>query len=434
MQEVIPQKRHSPAVEPMLRVGIVLAEDKKSSLTFSVQQEGVVLVAASQSKALLRDTQYTLKSGSGNLILSSVEDGVILSTSAPLRIEPPASSTLAPRQGVVVDHIVAGRTFHWKKEITQTLPGNIEVHLDGSNLVLVNEVQFEQYVACVVASEMSPVCPPEFCKAQAVAARSWAFVFLNDKHSGQPYTICNDDDCQRYQGTTHASAEMLKAVLACRGKFLLTPEKFVCPAYYSKSCGGHVEDPAEIFGFPVPGLTALPDSDPKAPQKVFCSPASVPEPELRKYLGAVDEKGKYYRWTHLLTADVLIENLRTKFGVTDLAEVRGLAPERRSKGKRITLLKVTYRDSSGYDKEFLLQDQYDIRRALHQSFLFSSAIELKINREKSGKVSTIDIVGAGWGHGIGLCQIGALGMALAGFKYGEILKHYFPGCELISAY
>lgn len=434
MQEAVPHKIHAPAKEPILRVGIVLAEDKKQTLTFSVQESGGTVSGQGNSAALLPDTQYIIQLAKGKFQISSVVDGVILEAIPPLHLKLPQHHELHPRKGLVLDGVVAGRGFHWQKELTQTLPGNFEFHAEQDRLVVVNELSFEAYIACVVASEMSAVCPPEFSKAQAVAARSWACVFLGNKHPGKPFAICNDDDCQRYQGTTHASAETLRAVHACKGKFLITPEKYVCPAYYSKSCGGHTEDPAEIFGFHIAGFASIADSEPKSPHKVYCSPACVPEQELKQYLGAVDEKGKYYRWSYSLPHDVLVENLRTRFGVTDVQEIRTLSPEKRSKGRRITMLRIGYRDAGGTEKEIFLRDQYDIRRALHAAFLFSSNVELKINREKSGKVSTIDMVGSGWGHGVGLCQIGALGMALSGRGYGEILKHYFPGCELVSAY
>lgn len=434
MIEAVPQKLHAPNKEPLLRIGIVLAEDEKKELLFSVPDASYSVSADDKQHPLPPDTEFSASVRDGRIQISSVVDGVVIDAPPPLRISAARPLPLAPRSGAVVNGIVAGRSFHWRKELTQTLPGNLELHLEDGNLVLVNELEFESYVACVVSSEMSARCPAEFAKAQAVAARSWAFVFLNNKHEGKPFTICNDDDCQRYQGTTHCSAETLQAVLMCRGKFLLTPEKHVCPAYYSKSCGGHTEDPAEIFGFHLPGFTCGIDADAKSPQRVFCSPAVVPEGELKTYLGAVDEKGHYFRWTHSLTHDELVRNLEEKFQLKGVAEVRGLSPERRSKGKRITRLRIRYASSSGEEQDFVLQDQYDIRRALHPSFLFSSAFEMKITREKGGRIGTIEMSGAGWGHGVGLCQIGALGMAMSGRPYAEILKHYFQGCDLVSAY
>lgn len=434
MKEAVPHKIHPPAHEPILKVGIVLEEDRKTEIKFSVPDSQYVAESGGTNANLLPDTEYKVELSNGTLTLSSVPDGVILSSALHMGIRELSKHALTPRSGAAFENIVAGRGFHWKKELTETLPGSFSLHAVDGAIVLVNVIDFESYVACVVSSEMAALCPPEFCKAQAVAARSWAYVFLNNKHEGREYTICNDDDCQRYQGTTHCSAETLKAVLMSKGKFLLTPEKFVCPAYYSKSCGGQTEDPYEIFGFRIPGMTSVPDSSPKSPQKAFCSPSYVPESELKQYLGAVDEKGKYFRWTHSTTPATLAENLSNKFNLKDISEIRALTPLKRSKGKRITQLLIAYRSADGAEKEFLLEDQYDIRRALHPSFLFSSAFDLKIHREKPEKISTIDMVGSGWGHGVGLCQIGALGMALAGHSYVEILKHYFSGCELVSAY
>ena len=341
---------------------------------------------------------------------------------------------LAPRAGVEVKDVVAGRSFHWRKNIDVTLPGNIIVERDKKEerIILSNDVLFENYLACLIASEMNATCPPAFVRAQAVAARSWAFVFLRNKHPNEPFDVCNDDDCQRYQGTTHLNEEALAAVAQCRGQFLINQEGFVLPAYYSKCCGGHQELAQNVFGFPVKGLSA--ELDGLSIEQAYCSPKYVDKKALSEYLGAVDEEGSYFRWQTNVSAQTIISSLQEKFGLADVSSLLDVIPGQQGVSGRIKNLTIVYMNEEDAKRVFLLSDQYDIRKALHDTFLYSSAFDYEVERQEDGAISSLKLSGKGWGHGVGLCQLGALGMALEGLDYCKILRHYYRETSLKRVY
>lgn len=356
---------------------------------------------------------------------------------------------LMPGQGLEIAPIVAGRTFHWRKEVTLVFPGSFEITALGDTLQVVNEVGFEDYCACVITSEMSAECPHSFAFAQATAARTWTHLFLRDKHPGAAFQVCNDDDCQRYQGTTFLTPEALAAVSKSRGVYVQNAEGNTYATYYAKGCGGYIEDPRASFGFSVPGLRAKSDSiAPLAidltqesalrswvnnpPQDVCCSPQWIPEESLSRYLGAVDNHGSYFRWHHQISRAEIAKNLRERLSVPVLKDIVTISHGPRGKSGRILHLDIIYRDSAGRESSLRVQGQYMVRRVLHSSFLYSSAFVSTWIPGKTEDEDTLSLEGAGWGHGVGLCQIGALGMALKGFSGEEILAHYFPESKLVT--
>ncbi|GAB4311691.1 MAG: hypothetical protein Kow0059_01890 [Candidatus Sumerlaeia bacterium] len=447
--------------EPICRVGVVLEEDNKSRL-----------------EALLTPGQYSLKTSGGviPLVLSEplllvfeVHDERITATRPHdnLRFAPPSAmirlecssppERLAPRMGVLLKGCVTGRGFHWQKEVDFYFPYHLEFHQRNGRLIVVNEIPMEPYLACVVTSEMSKDCPPEFIKAQATAARSWMQVFLKNKHRGEPYTICNDDDCQRYQGTTWLEQSVADAVRECRGMFLVNPDGSVCPAYYSKSCGGIMERGTNVFGAGAEALSEACDApagslterfNPVTEDTIrewvtgewvkhsdsYCSPNVVPEDTLKRYIGAVDESGRYYRWHVRYERRELEQMLRTKAQIADLAEFLDFEPGPRGNSGRLMALTIVYRDDAGSTRTHEIRREYNIRKALHEKFLFSGAFVWDFERDAHGRIAAVTLRGAGWGHGAGLCQIGALGMALKGARYEDILKHYYSGAQLKRAY
>ncbi len=457
MKEPRPAKIAPPKdSEPRLRVGIVLAEDEKSTLSVTVPAGYRLRDDADFHLECSAEQSFQLSATKGRLSFSCARTNTCSAVGLPFFIEPAAASLLTPQEGVLIEGVVAGRGFHWRKELSQTFPGGLEIFLDNDRLIVVNVLGFEDYLASVISSEMSPRCPPELSKALAVAARSWAMTFLGHKHTGLPYTICNDDDCQRYQGSTHLNAEAIQSTRDCRGEFLVSPKGFVVPGYYSKSCGGHSEKALYAFGFDVAGLQdgfdGPGDLDSKmllddkqgfakwvgpqagAASRAYCSPSVVAEADLGHYLGAVDQNKHYFRWEYELSAAQLVENLRTKFVLSDVRDVHDILPGKRGASGRFLTLKLVYSTLTGEMKQFLLEDQYEIRRALHQSFLFSSAFVYQLTRAPSGALASLKFKGAGWGHGVGLCQIGAVGMALQGKSYQEILAHYYPGAKILKTY
>lgn len=417
--EVIPKTVLPPTSEQTLKVGIVLEEDKKTEIVITFPEDLKIEDSA------LSKGRYSLRVDKDNtLSLYDSSEKLLIEKDSPLSI-PAFTETLTPQNGITVENIVAGREFHWKKELTQTLPGALEAHAINGKLVLVNTTTFEDYISCVISSEMSAACPGEFIKAQAVAARTWATVFLGDKHIGQPFTICNDDDCQRYQGTTHLTQEAIDAVRACRGEFLLDQGGYCVPAYYSKCCGGVSESSQAAFGFPHSNLQSVRDK--------FCDSAVVSKEDYKKYLGSVDTIQDYFRWEYTLTHDTLLANIQQKLDIKDAARVTSIIPGTKGASGRYLSCIIEYIDTSNSPQRINLPNQYAIRDIFHESFLFSSAFEYKVHATDDA-ITNIALLGRGWGHGVGLCQIGALGMALKGKKHKEIGEHFFTGSTIKKCY
>jgi beta-N-acetylhexosaminidase len=454
IQEAVPVKVEPPVSEPQLRVGIVLEEDAKSVVAFTSPSRAVLVCRDGREFELEPGRRYVAEMRDGIVrLLDQAQEvaqlGYVFMVSEKQPGEP------APGSGILVEGIVAGRGFHWKKEIAQTLPGTLEFIPMQDRIVVVNTIGLEFYVAGVLTSEMSGrSCPREFGKAQATAARSWAQVFLRNKYPGRPYMLCNDDFSQRYQGTTHLSDYALEVAKECRGDFLVTADGCVCPAYYSKGCGGHGEEIENLFGFPAAGNRAGFDSAAEhgcaldltreddflkwlelgraRAADFFCG--MIADDELPRYLGAVDEKGSYFRWTHTTDAAVIARKLRDRCGLEGVRAVRALRPGRRGVSGRFLDLRVAYTDAAGKEREIHLEDQFYIRACLHDSFLYSSAFVFSEERDNEGNLQRVHFEGAGWGHAGGFCQIGALGMGLKGYRYQDILRHYYPEASLRRAY
>lgn len=426
-------------VEPLVRVGVVLEADEMQAIDLQtpapvhVRLDGDRLIVETPGKPAERITRYTF---------SAADDGA-----------------MRRGGGVVVKGIVAGRGFHWQKRVDQTLAGEIEILPRPRGLVLVNTIPLESYLACVITSEMSSACPIDFLRAQTIAARSWLLALTESKHDDEPFDRCNDDCCQRYQGTGDLSDVAIEAVRSTRGMLLTADDgKLIVDANYSKSCGGVVEIPQHIWGKRKPGLAALVDApagstaqrflpvtdenleeylagDWLAQADVYCGPRVVPEDQLGKYLGRVDESGAYFRWTVRYSHDELIALLRAKLPESaGIAQIQDFRVTKRGVSGRATEIEIDCTDAAGAARRITIGDQYKIRQTLHKSFLFSSAFAAAIERGGDGKMKSLALRGAGWGHGAGLCQIGALGMALQGIDHETIVKHYFPESELRRAY
>jgi len=359
----------------------------------------------------------------------------------------------APKVGLKIEGIVAGRGFHWQKELTEIFLGTLEFFPVNDVLVVVNVVGIEFYTICALASEMSGVntLPASGC-AQATAARSWAYVFLKSKYTDKPYQICNDDFSQRYQGTTHLDQKVIDLVSASRGDYIVLPDGSVAPSNYSKSCGGHTEATLDLFGYDAghpetffdtkdsldDNFTDLTDEDTfkrwlKAPRdKYFCG--LIPDKELKKYLGAVDDEGEYFRWNYTVSAETIIKKLAERCQIAGVKSIRELNFGKRAASGRYLELEIKFINQAGVEESILLADQFYIRACLHESFLFSSAFTHTELYDEAGNIMSVHFEGAGWGHGGGFCQIGAVGMALVGYSYSEIIKHYYPNAKIVKAY
>lgn len=449
--------------EPQIRVGVILAEDKISRNSVTLPCRTKVSSADGKEITLPAATKVVFHTEDGALRVSSADQKELLASREKVSISPAENLPLRPQTGFLVEQVIAGRYYHWRKSISQYLPGSLELYpLDGQ-IQLINVLNFEDYLACVVTSEMSGDCPIDLIKAQVTAARSWSACFM-DKHKGERYNVCNDDECQRYQGTTFLKEHVLKAVLDTKGEFLVfineLREQQIQPAFYSKSCGGFSELCEVAFNLEGKAAVSVFDGDsckeqtldlsdegqfirflemsPSALKHVYCN---IPALELTKYLGGVDEAGEYFRWRYEAGADLLLNNLRNKYRIPDASKIIDLEPISnkpgvpvRGKGGRYHCFRVSCLGTDGKKKEVIIPTQYDVRSFFHESFLFSSAFTFQVKRNADGSVERVSLKGLGWGHGCGYCSIGAITMALKGKSYREILKHYFPKAELLRTY
>jgi len=444
MKEPNIQHVKPPTSEPQLRVGIVLEDDKNTEVTFVAAGNNFNITGLPTSLTLEDKNSISVKK-SGDLI--SVNGHSV----SKLELVPTQDSRIQPRRGISISPVRAGRGFHWQKDITAIFSGSIEVLPAKEGLIVVNKVSFEDYVASVISSEMSGECPVELAKAQAVTARSWGLVFLGNKHTGMPYSICNDDCCQRYQGTTNLTQKSLTAVTDCRGEILVSSEGNICPAYYSKSCGGKTDTIDAIFG--LTGANSNSSTDGPSPVEldlkeennfrvfltefgqIFCSEKSVTPQQLKTFLGGVDVESSYFRWNENISSEVVLKNLAEKFNIHDASALINLIPGQRGESGRLITMEILYLTTECKEEKLILNSQFEIRNLLHQKFLKSSAFVVEsTTRSSLGHISSINLLGAGWGHGVGLCQIGALGMALSGESYRTILKHYYPSYRSAQSY
>ena len=353
-----------------------------------------------------------------------------------------------PSSTYIIHSIRAGRGFHWEKQITITVEGELETKTLDGYLFVINHIPLEKYLSCVATSEMSGECPPAFLESQTVAARSWLLAAAEQKHADLGIDACNDDCCQRYQGKGNLTDSAINAVLKTQGQVLIHDDK-ICDTRYSKSCGGISENNEYVWGGePKPYLHAVLDgegsnipnlkseSDLKKwltdDQHCFCGPNYVPEIQLHKYLGNVDKSKKYFRWDVSYSQEEISKLISEKTG-RQFDSIQSLHALNRGVSGRITQLRIEG-TSTREPSHIILKSEYEIRRVLHSNFLFSSAFIIEANSTADSLPSRFTFKGAGWGHGVGLCQIGALGMSLNGTSFTDILSHYFQSTELRKIY
>ncbi|HRX86519.1 MAG TPA: SpoIID/LytB domain-containing protein, partial [Phycisphaerae bacterium] len=425
--------------EPTVRIGIVLDADDMKVLHIETPDEPYELRGRGCPTRAVRRSRIEARL-SDNSVLVRVDNGTL--ERAPFwRLVPQADQPVEHGCGALVRDVVAGRGFHWRKTIDQHLTGVLELRPARHGLVLVNETSLEPYLAGVITAEMGAECPLEFLKAQCVVARSWLLALTEKMHDGEPFDRCNDDCCQRYQGTDELSDVAIAATTGTRGMALLDSQGKVVDANYSKSCGGVSELPEHVWGVHKPGLSAVVDAPPGGVEhrfnpvtgdvfdeylngawiestKVYCSPNVVAPKDFARYLGRVDETDDYFRWTIRLARSEIDETIKAHVPeAEDFVRLHDLRVASRGVSGRAISLVVAYLDSAGQHREVTLPSEYRIRQALHPGFLFSSAIAIEIERDAAGVPEQISYRGAGWGHGAGLCQIGALGMGLCGIDH-----------------
>ncbi len=350
-----------------------------------------------------------------------------------------------------LNNVTIGIGFHWERKERQVFRGAFRLVKREAGLTVINDVPLEEYVTSVISSEMSASCPLELLKAHAVISRSWLrfpkanpfparraqtrsldfheIVRWYGRQAHPDFDVCADDHCQRYQGITKAfSPAAAEAVRATAGEFLRY-KGAICDARFSKCCGGITESYATAWeDEDIPYLDSVYDGPaqpcPVSSEARICSnpPAYCNTDDsalLSRILPGFDQETRdFYRWQVAYTPDELADLVRSKLAV-DLGPIRDMQALARGPSGRIYRLKIT-----GERDHLIIGKELEIRRALSRTHLYSSAFIIKKESDR------FVLTGAGWGHGVGLCQIGAAVMANAGKTYSDILQHYYRGAAV----
>ena len=371
-----------------------------------------------------------------------------------------------------IKDVVIGVNFHWERKEDQRFKGNVSFRYE-KGLVAINELPVEDYLSSVISSEMSANASLELLKAHAVISRSWLLAQIDKnkkieaagtKYSACPapaderikwydredhvhFHVCADDHCQRYQGITRQTTpKVAEAVAATRGE-VLTSEGELCDARFSKCCGGVFEEfencwEPRHFSYLVArrdstAPTDFPDlrKEDEASKWIesrpdaFCntSDASILSQVLNNY---DQETRDFYRWSVTYTREEISKLVAERSGI-DFGEIIDLIPVERGTSGRLVRLKFV-----GTKRTMTIGKELEIRRTLSPSHLYSSAFTIQRHDidPATGLPGSFTLTGAGWGHGVGLCQIGAAVMGAKGYDYRKILAHYFPGADLSPLY
>jgi SpoIID/LytB domain protein len=332
----------------------------------------------------------------------------------------------APQKRLQVKAVEFGKGFPWHGREDRSYRGRLVLTADrDGRLAVVNAVDAETLLQGLVPSEIYVDAPAEALKAQAVAARGELFAKLGQRHTADPYMVCGDVHCQAYRGTLKEDPRTSRAVAATRGEMVFAGERLV-DSVYSASCGGHTESGAAVWqGAGHDYLKGVPDG----PDGVAPYPSGVTEdavaafvdrPPAGLFCGATRYGRESFRWTRTVTAGEARQGVLDQTGI-DVGPVKGLKVLERGVSGRVTRLEVR-----GDKASVTVSPELAIRKAL-------SGLKSSLFVFTAGPGNFV-FRGAGFGHGVGMCQNGAIGMADKGARYGDVLKHYFPGGEVVKIY
>ena len=374
--------------------------------------------------------------------------------------------------------VTIGINFHWERKEVQRFKGELKIIVEDDRLTAINIIPIEDYLTSVISSEMSATASLELLKAHAVISRSWLLNKLKvangklkvimhpdntanfelstlpsqlikwyDHEAHKNFDVCADDHCQRYQGITRASTpQAIEAVFATRGEVLMY-EGEICDARFSKCCGGafeefqncweNVKHPYLIGQRDSKTETRLPDltKEAEADKWIRTSPAAFCNTHNKQVLSQVlnnydQETTDFYRWRVCYSQQELSELIHKRSGI-EFGKIIDLIPVERGTSGRLVRLKIV-----GTLRTLIIGKELEIRRTLSSSHLYSSAfvVDKEYKEDEKEIPSRFILMGSGWGHGVGLCQIGAAVMGEQGYKYKEILSHYYPGSAIEQQY
>lgn len=370
--------------------------------------------------------------------------------------------------------VTIGVNFHWERKETQTFLGMLRFVVESDKIVAINELPVEKYLESVISSEMSATSSLELLKAHAVISRSWLLAQMKkrrevaesgnnffsftkkedtlirwyDREDHTLFDVCADDHCQRYQGITkETSPHVAEAIRQTKGQILMDGEE-ICDARFSKCCGGITEEFQYCWeDTPKTYLTAVRDialgvehtqpnltNEEEAEKWIRFNPPAFCNTQDKKILSEVlndydQETVNFYRWKETLSQEKLQQLIVDKLKM-DLGAILDMKAVERGKSGRISKLQII-----GTEKTFTIGKELEIRRTLSDSHLLSSAFVVdKYDKDEQGVPQRFELIGAGWGHGVGLCQIGAAVMGEQGYHYDAILLHYYQGAEIKKLY
>ena len=370
--------------------------------------------------------------------------------------------------------VTIGVNFHWERKETQTFLGTLRFVVESDKIVAINELPVEKYLESVISSEMSATSSLELLKAHAVISRSWLLAQMKkrrevaesgnnffsftkkedtlirwyDREDHTLFDVCADDHCQRYQGITkETSPHVAEAIRQTKGQILMDGEE-ICDARFSKCCGGITEEFQYCWeDTPKTYLTAVRDialgvehtlpnliNEEEAEKWIRFNPPAFCNTQDKKILSEVlndydQETVNFYRWKETLSQEKLQQLIADKLKM-DLGAILDMKAVERGKSGRISKLQII-----GTEKTFTIGKELEIRRTLSDSHLLSSAFVVdKYDKDEQGVPQCFELIGAGWGHGVGLCQIGAAVMGEQGYHYDAILLHYYQGAEIKKLY
>jgi SpoIID/LytB domain protein len=368
--------------------------------------------------------------------------------------------------------VTIGVNFHWERKEDQVFAGNLKLIVEKGRVTAINLIGIEDYLISVISSEMSATSSKQLLKAHAVISRSWTLAQIvknkeitassqeysacteteeelikwYDREDHTNFDVCADDHCQRYQGLTRASTQAVREVIEETWGEVLTYDGKICDARFSKCCGGVFEEFPYCWedkdmpylrkqldnksGVPIPDLTI----EENAREWIYSSPEAFCNTTDRRILSQVlntydQETLNFFRWKEKYSQKELSDLIKSRSGV-DYGEILDLIPIARGTSGRLWKLKIV-----GSKRSRTIGKELEIRRTLSPSHLYSSAFVVeKEGVTASGAPVSFTLIGAGWGHGVGLCQIGAAVMGDLGYDYREILLHYFNGSSVDKQY
>lgn len=382
----------------------------------------------------------------------------------------------SPQSSFTLPEVTIGIGFHWERQEAQTFEGMLRLEADGDRVWVINELPVERYLASVISSEMRATSSPSLLRAHAIISRSWLLTQMAhrinadhpseetcggweteeelvrwyDRDDHQRFDVCADDHCQRYQGITRMVSDHVEEAIRSTYGQVLWDGKGICDARFSKCCGGATE----VFSAcwqdeDKPYLAAFLDRPTQTGQAADTLPNLTDEETARKWIlsdppafcntqdkqvlrqvlnGYDQETVDFYRWHIDYTQEELASLIARKTGLR-FGKILDLVPLERGKSGRIVRLKIV-----GTERERVIGKELEIRRTLSESHLKSSAFVVTTQQGADGIPQSFHLSGAGWGHGVGLCQIGAAMMGEKGYDHEAILRHYYPGATLKTLY